>query len=90
MLLISYDISDDKLRTEFSKYIKQYGYRLQYSLYEISNSERFLNNIMTDIKQKYSKKFCQSDSILIIKTGLHSDIIKFGYLKNDDSDIIIV
>lgn len=28
MILISYDIQNDKLRTKFAKYIKKYGYRL--------------------------------------------------------------
>jgi len=28
MMLISYDISDDKLRTQFSKHLKKYGYRI--------------------------------------------------------------
>ncbi|WP_108977929.1 CRISPR-associated endonuclease Cas2 [Leptospira ryugenii] len=33
MLLISYDISDTKLRTKFAKYLKKYGERQQYSLF---------------------------------------------------------
>lgn len=27
MLLVSYDISDDKLRTHFAKFLSKYGYR---------------------------------------------------------------
>ena len=40
MLLVSYDISDDKLRTHFAKFLSKYGYRLQYSIFEISNSPK--------------------------------------------------
>ena len=39
MLLISYDISNDKVRTKFAKYLSKYGFRLQYSVFEITNSE---------------------------------------------------
>lgn len=40
MLIITYDISDTKLRTEFSKMIMKYGRRLQMSVYELNNSPR--------------------------------------------------
>ena len=50
MVIVSYDISDDKLRTKFSKYLSKFGHRLQYSVFEIDNSNRILDNIVTDIK----------------------------------------
>ncbi len=90
MILISYDIKDDKLRTKFSKYIKKYGYRVQYSVFEITNSKRMLDNIMSEIKSNFEKKFSQSDSVIIIETSENCKITKFGYAKNDDSDIIVV
>ena len=49
MVIISYDISNDKKRNKFSKYIKRFGKRMQYSVYEIDNSERILENIICDI-----------------------------------------
>ena len=42
MLIISYDISDDKLRAKFSKYLSKFGGRLQYSVFEIRNNEKVL------------------------------------------------
>ena len=45
MTLISYDISNDKLRTKFSKYIRKYGPRIQYSVYEIDNTPRILDTL---------------------------------------------
>ncbi len=47
MFLVVYDIADDKLRTRFSKYLSQYGRRLQYSVFEIANSDRVLGNILS-------------------------------------------
>lgn len=41
MIIISYDISDDRKRSKFSKYIKRFGHMLQYSVYEIDNSDKY-------------------------------------------------
>jgi CRISPR-associated protein Cas2 len=90
MILISYDISDNKLRTKFSKFIAKYGYRIQYSVFEITNSKRMLNNIMCEIRNQFEKRFDQSDSVIIIETSENCKITKFGYAKNEDCDIIIV
>jgi CRISPR-associated protein Cas2 len=57
MLLISYDISDDKVRTRFSKFLRKYGRRTQFSVYEIENSERVLYNIMLQIDAEFEKQF---------------------------------
>ncbi len=67
MIIISYDIENDKLRSRFSKFIKKFGYRLQYSVYEIKNSKRILNNIMSEITNNFEKSFKQTDSIIIIE-----------------------
>ena len=45
MIIISYDIHDDLLRNRFVKMITKHGaIRLQYSVYEIRNSKRILDN----------------------------------------------
>jgi CRISPR-associated protein Cas2 len=89
MLLIIYDIEDDKLRTDLAKYIKQFGRRIQYSVYEIQNSPRILNNIRIELKHNFEKKFSQSDSVMIINIPDNSIIDRFGYAKNEESDILI-
>ena len=66
MILISYDIADDKLRARFAKYILKYGHRIQYSVYEIDNSSRVLDNIISDIDNTYSKIFGQEDSVITV------------------------
>ena len=57
MIILTYDIKDDKLRTKFSKFILSYGRRLQYSVYEINNSDRILKIVESEIKSKFEKKF---------------------------------
>lgn len=90
MILISYDISDSKLRDKFSKYILRFGHRVQYSVYEIDNSPRILDNIMADITNRFIPKFKQTDSVLIMNLSKTCDVIKMGYARNEDEDIIII
>ncbi|OGW03973.1 MAG: CRISPR-associated endonuclease Cas2 [Nitrospinae bacterium RIFCSPLOWO2_02_FULL_39_110] len=90
MLIISYDISNGKLRTKFSKYLSKFGGRLQYSVFEIRNSERVLENITTHITHYFEKKFSQNDSVMIFNLSKQCKITRYGYAKNDETDLLIV
>ena len=90
MVIISYDISDTKKRARFSKYIQKFGHRLQYSVYEIDNSEKILYNIITDINNKFAQGFDQNDSVYIFQMSSTCKVQKFGYAKNEDDSLIIV
>lgn len=84
MVVVSYDISNDKLRTKFAKYLSRFGHRLQYSVFEIDNSEKIVNNIINDLKNKYEKSFSQEDSVIIFKLSSSCEVLRFGYAKNDE------
>ena len=90
MLVVSYDISDNKTRTIFSKFLCKFGYRLQYSVYCLKNSEKVLSNVVSEIEGKFSKCFGQQDSVLIFNFSKSCKISKFGYAKNDDDELIIL
>jgi len=90
MLVISYDITDDKLRAEFSKYLGKFGGRLQYSVFEIRNSERVLANITAQITHYFEKRFSQNDSVMIFDLSKQCKITRFGYAKNIETDLLIV
>ncbi|MGM9665323.1 MAG: CRISPR-associated endonuclease Cas2 [Eubacteriales bacterium] len=90
MVLISYDISNNKKRTKFNNYIKKYGVRLQYSVYEIENSERILKNIVEDLNNKFIKIFDETDSVYIFKLSNSCEVTKYGYAKHEDTDLLIV
>ena len=90
MVVVSYDISNDKLRTKFAKYLSRFGHRLQYSVFEIDNSEKIVNNIANDLKNKYEKSFSQEDSVIIFKLSSSCEVLRFGYAKNDEKDFIII
>lgn len=90
MILISYDISNNKKRTKFAKYLSKFGHRLQYSVFEIENSERILNNITADLNNKYLKTFDETDSVYIFRLSSSCQITRYGYAKHEESDIMIV
>ena len=89
MIILTYDIQDDHLRTEFSKFILSYGRRLQYSVYEIKNSKRILELVQEGIKDRFEKRFCQADSVLIFKITAENQILRFGYAKNEETDLMM-
>ncbi len=90
MILISYDITDNKLRTKFMHYIMRFGHRLQYSVYEIDNGKTVLNNIRKEIECKWMPRFGEEDSVMIFMMSETCKIIRCGYAKHDEDDIIIV
>lgn len=90
MVIISYDISNNKKRAKFAKYLLKFGHRLQYSVFEIENSERILNNIIADLNNKYMKIFDQTDSVYIFRLNPNYEIIRYGYAKNEEANMIIV
>ena len=90
MIIVSYDISNDKLRTKFAKYLSRFGHRIQYSVFEIDNSQRIVNNIVNDLKNKYESKFEQTESVIIFKMSSSCEVLRFGYAKNDEKDFLII
>jgi len=89
MILISYDIKDDKLRTKFAKFITKFGHRMQYSVFEITHSSNMLGKIKDQINEIFGHLFCENDSVIIIETSKTCEITYFGREKHNDEDVII-
>ena len=88
MLVKSYDIKDDKLRTKFSKVLSKNGaIRLQYSVYEINNTDRIMKNLMIIIENEYAQKFDGSDSVIIFDVS-NVKLKKYGNAIHRDKDIV--
>lgn len=88
MLVISYDIGNDKLRSRFSKMlIKNGAIRLQYSVYEINNTNRVIDNIKVKVESIFAKKFTAADSVLVFDVS-NDSIIKYGNAIHRDVDVV--
>ena len=88
MMIISYDIADDKLRNRFAKMLTKNGaVRLQYSVYEVNNTSRVINNIIVKIEDGFAKQFTGGDSVAIFDIG-NSKVMKFGNAIHRDQDVV--
>ena len=92
MLIVSYDISDTKLRTKFSKFLEKYGRRLQYSVFELKNSDRILWVVLVAFEKKFKKQFAMTDSILIFSLceGCKWKTIRYGYAVHEEQELIFM
>ncbi len=90
MLIVSYDIRCDKLRTRFSKMLTKNGaIRLQMSVYEINNTKRIIDNICLKIKTVFAPQFDGGDSIMIFNVN-NNNIVKYGNAIHIDKDIVFL
>ena len=90
MILVSYDISNDKVRTKFAKFLSKFGFRLQYSVFEIHNSEAVLSNIENEIQNVYMKAFTEEDSVIIFNLSATCKKTCYGYAKNEGTDVFVI
>lgn len=67
----------------------EYGDRLQYSVYEIHNSERVLNIITEEIKHNYEKAFTGEDSVILFRFT-EREVLRFGNAKHREQDLLIL
>lgn len=92
MLIVAYDIHNDKLRTKFWKLLKKFGRRLQYSVFEVKNSDRILNILKTEIENIFAPKFTWADSILIfpVSDSLSEKVIRYGQPAIEEEEILFL
>ena len=90
MIIISYDLSDQKLRTKFSKFLmKSGGIRLQYSVYEFNNTNRMIENLKEKIRNKFCPLFCQDDSVVVFSAA-NDKVEKYGNAIYRDKDLVVL
>ncbi len=87
MIIVSYDITDDKMRTNLSKMLKKNGaIRLQFSVYEISNTKRIVDNLIAKI-EAYTKHFTADDSVILFDVDTDK-LTKYGNAIHRDKPIV--
>ncbi len=92
MLIVSYDFENNKTRARFARFLEKWGNRIQYSVWEIKDSARVLQNILTEVELRYKKEFTGADSIVIFQVceGCKKKIKRYGYAKHEESDLICI
>lgn len=88
-IIVCYDISDNKLRSKFSKFLSCYGVRLQMSVFELEHSVRLLNVIEEQIKKDFEPYFKDCDSIFLFYTDLNR-AVRYGASRHLDNGLIIL
>ena len=87
MKIISYDISDDKMRTNFSKMLTKHGaIRLQFSVYEMVNTKRIMDNLLVKI-EAYAKHFTMEDSVIVFDVDT-DHMTKYGRAIHRDRPVV--
>ncbi len=90
MLVISYDIADNKLRNRFSKMLTKSGaIRLQYSVYEFNNTKRLISNLEIQIEKEFMPSFSGGDSVMIFDCN-NDNVIKYGNAIHRDKDVVFL
>ena len=88
MIIVSYDIKNNKIRTKFAKMLRSHGaIRLQFSVYEVNNTQRIIDNIRLQIVDRFSKLFTGADSVMIFDAP-NAKIQKFGNAIHRDMDVV--
>jgi CRISPR-associated protein Cas2 len=91
MFIVSYDFESNRRRTKFSKFLKKFGRRIQYSIFEIKNSARVLRNISTEVEKIYEPHFTNADSILIMHLceTCKGKVKRYGYAANEEEEVVV-
>ena len=76
------------MRTRFDGMLTRNGaIRLQYSVYEINNTERVMKNLLVLIEDKFSKEFGGDDSVIIFDVS-SVKLKKYGNAIHRDQDVV--
>ena len=87
MIIVSYDITADKLRANFAKMLRSNGaVRLQFSVYELNNTKRIVDNLVEKIEE-YSKRFTFDDSVILFDVS-SDKVTKYGSSIHRDKSIV--
>ncbi len=86
LVLIIYDIKDNKKRKKFSDYLSQYGERVQKSAFEAMLNNHQYDNLIAGIPNRISSE----DNVRIYKVTGNGTVKCWGSEWSDDEDIVII
>ena len=89
-VMVSYDIVDDKIRNKVMKFLKDYGTRVQYSVFECDINEEQFNKMKKGVEEFIDKKRDRVRYYPICKACLKRVVISgWGEIKEDEGFEII-
>ncbi len=89
-VMVSYDIVDDKIRNKVMKFLKDYGTRVQYSVFECDINEEQFNKMKKGVEELIDKKRDRVRYYPICKACLKRVVISgWGEIKEDEGFEII-
>ena len=74
IVLIIYDITDDRRRVKFAKFLSSFGYRVQKSAFEAKLTKKQYERLRRGIEVRFRKE----DNIRIYKFQSESEIFSYG------------
>jgi len=84
---ISYDITNNKLRSKIEKTLKNYGLRIQYSIFQcVAGPEQIIkiSNALKNVLNIHNRHVTESDSIIVIG-GIGNE--KISYILGDEQNL---
>lgn len=86
LILIIYDMPDNKRRTRFFKFLQRYGFSVQKSAFEARLTEKKYLRLLEEIQKRISS----DDNVRIYKLKGYGEVTTFGKGTQVNEEIIII
>ncbi|MCM1578372.1 MAG: CRISPR-associated endonuclease Cas2 [Ruminococcus sp.] len=86
LILVIYDITDNKRRYKFVKFIERYGRRVQKSAFELILENRIYAKLLKEIPPHIDSE----DNVRIYRLPLNGEVTAWGSMINTEEDVIII
>lgn len=86
LILVIYDITDNKRRYRFVKFIEKYGQRVQKSAFELILD----NSLYTRLLKEIPRHISPEDNIRVYKLPLNGEVTAWGSKITDEEEVIII
>ncbi len=86
LVLVIYDITDNKRRNKFVKLMEMYGVRVQKSAFEMIIDSKQYNRLVSKIPQYIEKE----DNVRVYKLKISGEVVSWGSGMTEPEEVIII
>lgn len=86
LVLVIYDITDNKRRSKFSKFMEHYGVRVQKSAFEMIITNEQYNDVIKNIPCYITDE----DNVRVYKLRVEGEVVTWGSELTNAEDVIII